>query len=125
MKFGSIFAFKNYPITKKCKCRGRRLCLPKSNKKYAISGKYDGKNVYLFKNNNKSSSDLIEGKIKSPGRKMIMALGENPDGENTGSNFFNGTIYSVRIYNRALTDDEVMQNYKIDKMLYGVEDINE
>ncbi len=97
----------------------------KRNIKYAVSGKYDGKNVYLFKNNNKSSSDSIEGKIKSPDNNTVMALGANPNSNNDAGNFFNGTIYSVRIYNRALTDDEVMQNYKIDKMLYGVEDINE
>ena len=89
-----------------------------------MSGKYDGKYISLFKNNNKANSELIEGTIK-PTNNTIMVLGANPNGNVVEGNYFNGTIYSVRIYNRALTDDEVMQNYKIDKMLYGVEDIKE
>ena len=41
------------------------------------------------------------------------------------ASYFNGTIYSVRVYNRALTDEEVQRNYELDKILYGVENINE
>lgn len=28
-------------------------------------------------------------------------------------------IYSIRIYNRALTDEEVLQNYNMDKAIYN------
>lgn len=30
-----------------------------------------------------------------------------------------GNVYSVKVYNRALTDAEVLQNYKMDKVNYG------
>ncbi len=32
-------------------------------------------------------------------------------GAETGGNYFKGTIYSARLYNRALTDNEIQQNY--------------
>lgn len=31
-----------------------------------------------------------------------------------------GNIYSVKIYNRVLTDSEIIQNYNIDKDKYGI-----
>ncbi len=94
-----------------------------SNVKYSISGKYNQKEIALFENGKKDSKEKI-GKITKTANNTIMALGANPTGNEVNDAYLNGTIYSVRIYNRALTDDEVMQNYKIDKMLYGVEDIN-
>ena len=95
----------------------------KNNVKYKISGRCNQNEITLFENEYKT---LIEGggKIGGPNQNTIMVLGANPSKNGVTSGFLNGTIYSVRIYNRALTDDEVMQNYKIDKMLYGVEDIN-
>ena len=95
-----------------------------NNIKYALSGRYDKKEISLFENGNKTSEN-IQGTIKKTSGNTIMALATSPSENIAYSEFFNGTIYSVRIYNRALTDEEVMQNYKIDKMLYGVEDINE
>ena len=32
-----------------------------------------------------------------------------------------GTIYSIRIYNRALTEDEIKENYEIDKKRFNIE----
>ena len=97
---------------------------PQKNIKYSISGRYDGKEISLFENEHKTTKE-IEGKIVKPNDSTIMILGGNPDGNIANWNYLSGTICSVRIYNRALTDEEVMQNYKIDKMLYGVEDIEE
>lgn len=31
-----------------------------------------------------------------------------------------GNVYSVKVYDRALTEDEVLQNYNMDKVTYGV-----
>lgn len=38
----------------------------------------------------------------------------------TFSNNSNFTVHSFRIYNKALTSDEVRNNYKIDRMKYGI-----
>ena len=32
----------------------------------------------------------------------------------------NGKIYSIRLYNRALTESEVNNNYEIDKVRFGI-----
>jgi hypothetical protein len=37
-----------------------------------------------------------------------------------GMHLFNGTIKSIRIYNRALNDSEILQNYSIDKSRFGM-----
>ncbi len=93
-------------------------------KKYSLSGNYDNHNIVFYENKFKTTQKE-EGTIKETTGNTIMILGAEPEHSGARNGFLNGTIYSVRIYNRALTDDEVMQNYKIDKMLYGVEDINE
>lgn len=48
----------------------------------------------------------------------IYALGGNPSGTSCGM-FTKEKIYSIRIYNRALTDEEVLQNYNMDKAIYN------
>ncbi|MAO22815.1 MAG: hypothetical protein CMJ25_18860, partial [Phycisphaerae bacterium] len=39
---------------------------------------------------------------------------------NNASNTFNGKIASVNIYNRVLSDDEVLQNYNAIKNRFGL-----
>ncbi len=36
------------------------------------------------------------------------------------SSYLNGNIYSIKIYNRALSEDEIKYNYNIDKNRYGL-----
>ena len=31
-----------------------------------------------------------------------------------------GKIYSIRVYNRALTQDEINHNYMVDKVRFGI-----
>ena len=33
---------------------------------------------------------------------------------------FKGTIYCVRVYNRALTEEELKENFKVDQQRYGI-----
>lgn len=49
-----------------------------------------------------------------------MILGADPEGNSARQNFFNGNIYCARIYNRALTEKEIEQNYNIDKIRYNI-----
>ncbi len=89
------------------------------NTKYSLSGKHNQKEMTLFENGNKTSNS-IQGKIEQTHDNTIMILGADPDGNKAVGSFFNGTIYSVRIYNRALTDEEVKNNYFIDQIRYNV-----
>ncbi len=92
----------------------------KINKKYCLSGSYDGKIQKLYTNGNKQEL-LQEGEIKYPGSNTIMVLGGNPIRNECPGNYLDGKIYSVRIYDRALSEEEVMNNYEIDKARFGVE----
>ncbi len=85
--------------------------------KYVLSGKYDGENVVLFENNNKYSNP-IKNSIKQSNLNMI--LGANPNLGGSIGTPFNGNMYAARIYNRALTDEEILHNQRIDMERYGV-----
>lgn len=38
----------------------------------------------------------------------------------TSDFYFNGTIYSIRKYDRALTSTELLQNYNVDKLRFNM-----
>ena len=41
-------------------------------------------------------------------------------GNYNGGAYIKQKVYSMRIYNRALTEDEIEQNYKVDKIRFGI-----
>ena len=90
------------------------------DKKYSLSGSYDGNILKLWENNNKYTKS-ISGKIKNTNNSTIMALGANPSKSTAEGEYTPMKVYSVRIYSRALTDEEIQQNYAIDKTRFGVE----
>ena len=93
-----------------------------NNKKYYLSGSYDGTQMKFFENKTKITNEII-GTIRKPGNNSILMLGENPNGNEPGGRYWlDGNVYSVRIYNRALTDDEVAYNYAIDKARFNIEE---
>lgn len=92
----------------------------KIGKKYTLTGSYDGNTIKFWENGIKKESNL-EGTIGNTQDNTVMVLGGNPKGENSDASF-NGKIYAVRIYSKALTDEEVKQNYELDVQRYGVED---
>ena len=49
-----------------------------------------------------------------------MILGANPNYDRSIASPFNGNMYAARIYNRALTDEEILHNQRIDMERYGV-----
>ena len=48
-----------------------------------------------------------------------LVLGGNPNGTKVNG-VYEGTIYSVRVYNRVLTNEEIKKNYEIDKARFGI-----
>ena len=57
----------------------------------------------------------------SPATGSNFVIGGNPLAGAGAQTQFKGTIYCIRIYNRALTEEEIKQNYEIDKQRYGIE----
>lgn len=85
-----------------------------ANKKYYLSGSYDGNNLKLFENGD-TFSYTKAGTIKNPADNVTMKIGTNSDAAMlASSSYFKGKIYSIRIYDRALTEQEIKNNYNID-----------
>lgn len=93
------------------------------NKMYSLSGSYDGSIITCYENNVRTMKTNMTGRIDEPNNDTILALGTNPSGASSGGgSWFLGNMYSVRLYNRALTNVEVEQNYNVDKKRFNIVD---
>lgn len=91
-----------------------------TDKRYYLSGNYDGNTINLFENAQKYSTTKT-GTITTTQNDTVMMIGANPSGSNSDGAYFKGNIYCVRVYNRALTDEEIQINYSIDKYRFNIE----
>lgn len=96
------------------------------NEKYSLSIRNNELGVVFRENNNQYINEEIKsGNITKPSSSTIFAIGTNPNGSADGltssESRLNGYVYSVRIYNRALTDEEVQQNYNVDKARFNIQ----
>lgn len=96
------------------------------NAKYSISGSYNGE-IMKFRTSNgperatSYTQSQILGTIGKPQKNTYMMVGANPYGNKpTGEEYFNGEVSSIRIYNRALSDEENAVNFLNDRERYGV-----
>ena len=93
------------------------------SKKYFLSGSYDSKMVVFYENNKRYFIEKV-GTTCFPSENTYLIIGGNPEGSilDEWAGKFKGKVYSVRFYDRALSDDEVIQNFNIDKMRFDLED---
>lgn len=89
------------------------------NKIYSINCKYDGREINFGENGETHKINII-GNIGKTQSSTVFVLGANPSGNSVRDSFLNGKIYSIRLYNRALTESEVNNNYEIDKVRFGI-----
>ncbi len=93
------------------------------NKIYSMSTGFNGEELYFRENDIKNTANYT-GSIGNPKYSTVFALGVNPYGQSDGTGGsearFNMKVYSVRIYNRCLTEDEIKHNYEIDKARFGI-----
>ena len=73
----------------------------------------NGENVSFYDNNKLEMKGNSEGEIQN--KKLTIGGTEWNDGIS-----LNGSIYTLRFYNRALTEKEIEQNYNIDKIRYNI-----
>ena len=73
---------------------------------FGINGKYEG---IPYDNN-----------MVKPATGTTFVLGGNPLAGAGAETTFKGTIYCVRVYNRALTEEELKENFKVDQQRYGI-----
>ena len=89
------------------------------NKVYSLSTGYNGSEQF-FMENGQYNSKIMTGTYKKPDSSTVFMLGTNPSGKEAGDNRTNMEVYSVRIYNRCLSKEEIIQNYKIDKQRFSI-----
>lgn len=104
------------------------------NKIYSISGSF-GKMILdtdesgmayevnaqlLSINGNIEGKDFTETYLK-PATGSSFVIGGNPLVGVGATPKLKGIIYSIRIYNRALTEEEIKENYEVDKAKYNLE----
>ena len=87
-------------------------------KTYVVQSTYDGKEIKLYINGELQRTLQMEGTIGVPKSNTIVMLGSNPNGTKVEGNYYKGTIYTARIYNRALTESELNNNYNSDSKRY-------
>lgn len=86
----------------------------------SVVGTYDGTTLKLYLNCNKIFETELTGVITPPIYNTVCALGVNPKGNEIENSLFIGNFYSARIYDRALTEQEIIYNYELDKARYGI-----
>ena len=105
-----------------------------ANKVYSISASFGRVNldtdesgmayesfVQLLGINGNVDGKDFSGTYYKPATGSNFIIGGNPLAGVGANTQLKGTIYSVRIYNRALTEEEIKQNYEIDKQKYSIE----
>lgn len=109
---------------------------PKSPKATNGAVKILGKYYYAFDNLEPDTEYEIKGEFKVDdirGANIKAVTGKYADSIFVGNSYnnkfdgatgggFNGIIYAVRVYNKALTEDQIKSNYKIDKSRFSIID---
>jgi hypothetical protein len=85
------------------------------NSWYNIVGTYDGTNMRIYINGTLDNTKSRTGTI--PVGSNTVYIGYNPVGE---ALVYNGRISQTSIYNRALSAQEILQNYNATKTRYGL-----
>lgn len=80
-------------------------------------------NTQLICINNKANGIPFTGAYQKPASGSSFIIGGNPLAGAGAQTQFKGTIYCIRVYDRALTEEEIKENYKIDKERYGLTDL--
>ena len=90
------------------------------NKKYHAVLTYDGSIIKLYVNGILEDSRAAQGTITNPTTSTYFMLGAFPNGNKGNGNYLNGIIYSFRMYDKALTEEEINKNYKVEEERYNV-----
>ncbi len=78
---------------------------PQNGSWYHITGTYDGSKLKLYVNGELEKTRPLSGSVQISESDLYLAT-------NGGSRYFSGNIDEVRVYERALPEDEIKRNYQ-------------
>jgi len=78
---------------------------PEIGTNYKVTVTYDGEIFKAYLNGEFKGS--YEGTFSHPTSNTILMLGADPGGSNPSGSYFNGTLYTAKVYDRALTSEEI------------------
>ena len=85
-----------------------------------VSGMFFDTTIQLLGVNGEYNGIDFTKEYMKPATGSYMIVGGTPLAGAGANTQLKGTIYSIRIYNRALSEDELKENYEIDKIKYGL-----
>ena len=85
------------------------------NKTYHIGATYEKNLQKIYFNSNYENEKKVEPKGYGG------TMNETWIGNYNNAAFTKANVYAIRMYNRALTEEELQHNYNIDKVRYNIE----
>lgn len=85
---------------------------------YHVTGWYDGTNSKMYLNGELQFTLNVSGDIRTSSFPLSVGAGLNSSV--SAKEYYTGNIFLVRIYNRALTEQEIEQNFKALQGRYGL-----
>lgn len=92
-----------------------------TNNMYSYTTVFNQSLIKLYRGGGFIKDYTVGGPMTVAANNTVIALGTNPTGSTAQNEYLNGNIYSARIYNRALTADEIYHNYLVDKERFGLD----
>ena len=86
---------------------------------HTITGTYDGSTVKLYVDGVLKKTLSSTAEISNPTDSTPMVIGCNPNETGCDTHYTAADIYAVRIYNRALTQNEINKNMNADRISVG------
>ena len=90
--------------------------IPDTSTVYNIAETFDGTTFRMYINGRLIREDAATGTISNPIDNTVMMLGVNPYASNPDGNYTGMNVYSARVYSKALTASEVVQNLDADRI---------
>lgn len=90
----------------------------RKNKKTSTTMTYNGNSICGYKDGENIGESACTGTFGIPTNNTIMGIGGNPSGATVNGDYADVMVYSTRIYNRGLTEEEVQINNNADKRRY-------
>ena len=92
---------------------------PSTDRAVHLVVSYDGSVIKFYENGVKVSEKSVSGSIKLPTGNTVLSVGSNPDGASLGIAGLSGCVYVIRLYDKALSDAEVLRDYEYDHERYA------